>query len=60
MARRKNVFTAGHEAFLEALADLGHFQLLIGWQISWTAPLFTLGKMGLRKIRTYVTTACPV
>jgi hypothetical protein len=52
MARRKNVFTTEHEAFLEALADLGHFQLLIGWQIrlakdSFARSMEVLKKQGL-------------
>jgi hypothetical protein len=33
MALKKNVFTADHEAFLHALADFGHFELFIGWQL---------------------------
>jgi hypothetical protein len=33
MALKRNEFTADYEAFLEALADLGHFQQLIGWQL---------------------------
>jgi hypothetical protein len=33
MAEKANVFTADHEQFLETLADLGHFRLLVGWQL---------------------------
>src|ERR1019366_9542180 len=33
MALKSNVFTVEHEAFLESLADLGHYQMLIAWQL---------------------------
>ena len=53
MALKSNEFTADHEAFLEALADLGHFQMLIGWQIrlakdSVGKSLKVLEKQGLK------------
>jgi hypothetical protein len=51
MAAKKNVFTADHEAFLDALANLGHFELLLGWQLrlakeSVTRSLEVVGKQG--------------
>jgi hypothetical protein len=33
MALKSNVFTEDHASFLEALADLGHFQMLVRWQL---------------------------
>jgi hypothetical protein len=33
MAEKANVFTAEHKSFFNALADLGHFRLLVGWQL---------------------------
>jgi hypothetical protein len=52
MASKNNVFSAEHAAFLEALADLGHFQLLVRWQLrlakdSVGRSLMVLEKQGL-------------
>ena len=33
MALRNNVFSAEYASFLDSLADLGHFQMLVGWQL---------------------------
>jgi hypothetical protein len=33
MAHKSNVFTSDHRAFLETLAVLGHFQMVVRWQL---------------------------
>lgn len=33
MAYKSNVFTSEHQEFLKTLANLGHFQMLVSWQL---------------------------
>jgi len=49
MAVKANVFTTDHERFLETLADLGHFQQLVGWQLRLATGSF---KESLNVIRS--------
>jgi len=41
MALKSNVFTSDHQAFLEKLANLGHFQQLVAWALGFAKDTFT-------------------